>query len=105
MIADHTQAVTAVAIDQSDGTEGEETIINPSRSISEITKAMFRTNMDRLTLNVEERHVGLTETRKPSMTAFLTRALAICSSSDVLLMESSWYAETFALLDAVPLCF
>ena len=38
--------------------DGEKTIINPSRSISEITKAMFRTNMDTLTLNVEETHVG-----------------------------------------------
>ena len=39
--------------------EAEETIINPSRSISVITEAMFRSDTDTLTLNVEERHVGI----------------------------------------------
>jgi hypothetical protein len=38
--------------------DGEETIIKRSR-ITEIIKAMFRTNMDTLTLNVEERRVGM----------------------------------------------
>ncbi|ABE62002.1 hypothetical protein Nham_1157 [Nitrobacter hamburgensis X14] len=38
--------------------DGEETI-NRSRNIAEIIKAMFRTNMDTLTLNVEERRVGM----------------------------------------------
>ena len=39
--------------------EAEETIINPSRNISAITEAMFRSDTDTLTLNVEERHVGI----------------------------------------------
>jgi hypothetical protein len=37
---------------------GKETI-NRSRNIAAIIKAMFRTNMDTLTLNVEERRVGM----------------------------------------------
>jgi hypothetical protein len=36
-----------------------ETVVNRSRNIPEITKAMFSTNMDTLTLNVEERRVGM----------------------------------------------
>ena len=36
-----------------------ETGVNRSRNISEITKAMFSTDMDTLTLNVEERRVGM----------------------------------------------
>ena len=39
--------------------DGEETVVNRSRNISEITKAMFSTDMDTLTLNVEERRVGM----------------------------------------------
>ena len=39
--------------------EAGETIINPSRSISVITEAMFRNDTDTLALNVEERHVGI----------------------------------------------
>ena len=35
------------------------TIVNRSRNGAEIIKAMFRTNMDTLTLNVEERRVGM----------------------------------------------
>jgi hypothetical protein len=37
--------------------DGKETI-NRSRNIAEIIEAMFRANMDTLTLNVEERRVG-----------------------------------------------
>ena len=36
-----------------------ETGVNRSRNISEITKAMFSTHMDTLTLNVEEKRVGM----------------------------------------------
>ncbi|WP_439923171.1 hypothetical protein [Nitrobacter sp. JJSN] len=39
--------------------DGEDTIVNRSRNIAEIIKAMFRTDMDTLTLNVEERRVGM----------------------------------------------
>ena len=39
--------------------DGEETVVNRSRNIAEITKAMFSTDMDTLTLNVEERRVGM----------------------------------------------
>jgi hypothetical protein len=38
---------------------GEEMIVDRSRNIAEIIKAMFRTNIDTLTLNVEERRVGM----------------------------------------------
>lgn len=37
---------------------GEKTIVNRSRNSAEIIKAMFHTEMDTLTLNVEERRVG-----------------------------------------------
>jgi hypothetical protein len=37
----------------------EEMIVDRSRNIAEIIKAMFRTNVDTLTLNVEERRVGM----------------------------------------------
>jgi hypothetical protein len=36
-----------------------ETGVNRSRNIPEITKAMFSTHMDTLTLNVEEKRVGM----------------------------------------------
>ena len=39
--------------------DGGKTIVNRSRNGAEIIKAMFRTNMDTLTLNVEERRVGM----------------------------------------------
>jgi hypothetical protein len=39
--------------------EREEMIVNRSRNVAEIIKAMFRTNIDTLTLNVEERCVGM----------------------------------------------
>jgi hypothetical protein len=39
--------------------DGEEAVVNRSRNIAEITKAMFSTDMDTLTLNVEERRVGM----------------------------------------------
>jgi hypothetical protein len=37
---------------------GEQTVVNRSRNGAEIIKAMFRTDMDTLTLNIEERRVG-----------------------------------------------
>ena len=37
---------------------GDETIVDQSRNSSEIIHAMFRAEMDTLTLNVEERRVG-----------------------------------------------
>lgn len=39
--------------------DGGNTIVNRSRNGAEIIKAMFRTNKDTLTLNVEERRVGM----------------------------------------------
>ena len=39
--------------------KGEKTIVNRSRNCGEIINAMFRTDMDTLTLNVEERRVGI----------------------------------------------
>jgi hypothetical protein len=36
-----------------------ETVVNRSRNIPEITKAMFSTHMDTLTLSVEEKRVGM----------------------------------------------
>jgi hypothetical protein len=37
----------------------DETAVNRSRNIPEITNAMFSADMDTLTLNVEERRVGM----------------------------------------------
>ena len=39
--------------------DGEKTIVNRSRNSAEIIKAMFHTDVDTLTLNVEERRVGI----------------------------------------------
>ena len=39
--------------------DGAEKVVNRSRNIAEITKAMFSTDMNTLTLNVEERRVGM----------------------------------------------
>jgi hypothetical protein len=38
---------------------GQKMIVNQSRNFAEITKAMFSTDVDTLTLNVEERRVGI----------------------------------------------
>ena len=38
---------------------GKQMVVDRSRNFAEITKAMFSTDMDTLTLNVEERRVGI----------------------------------------------
>jgi hypothetical protein len=50
---------------------GDKTVVSRSRNSAEIIKAMFHTDMDTLTLNVEERRVGIVtlmyDTEKPGI--------------------------------------